>query len=369
MVFFRKGNFLYELFAQARHSLEGDQFMGGFMKQELRVLCGLHRGACLPVSLGDTLTVGADADSDVVLVDPGVRALELTLEVTDEGVRYTRPDAPEESRLLPWGEPLVCASVVLMVCGVQESWSFMTVGEVPEPVALESLEPLELPSAELSQSASPLPTKTLPPKWSMRRFLIGKNPRVRLGLAAMLMLGFTTYSISRNIQQSYASAPSPSMPRKFSGDVEQSPLLIAGKLSADSALGRPGSLGQSELQHKIKQRLKEAYLYEKLDFQLTESEWVIRGVLDEDESRLLSRILTNFYKEYDVKSVLRASVNSPEEMLPFKIQQFTGGAQGSVVTADGQRLYIGDTHLGYTLQKIDGKKLLFAGKNKVEVIW
>jgi hypothetical protein len=37
MVFFRKGNFLYELFAQARHSLEGDQFMGGFMKQELRV--------------------------------------------------------------------------------------------------------------------------------------------------------------------------------------------------------------------------------------------------------------------------------------------------------------------------------------------
>jgi Inner membrane component of T3SS, cytoplasmic domain len=87
---FPQPQFLTELFAQMRHSLKGDQFMGGGMKQEFRVLCGLHRGASLPVSLGDTLTVGSDANSDVVLVDPGVRGLELTLEVTDEGMRYTR---------------------------------------------------------------------------------------------------------------------------------------------------------------------------------------------------------------------------------------------------------------------------------------
>jgi type III secretion protein D len=350
------------------------------MKQELRVLCGLHRGACLPLSLGDILTVGSGADCDVVLVDAGVSSLELTLEVQSEGVLFTHGE--NEGVLVAWGQPTACASVVLVACSAQEPWEFMTPAEMPVPViaptelaALDALntDPLAITTPQ-SKPMRAIASKPKPKLTLWQRFLASKNMRMRWGLAAVAMLGFTTYSISRNIQQSYANSSKIAAQvelKKQVNDVQQSPLLIAGKLAPESSgsAAQNAGLAQVELQNKLKQRLRNAYLFEKLDLQLSETDWIIRGVLDEDEARLLSRMLTAFYKEHNVKSVLHAQVTSAEEMLPFKIQQFTSGTMANVVTETGQRLYVGDTHLGYTLQKIDGKKLLFAGRNKVEVVW
>jgi type III secretion protein D len=348
------------------------------MRQELRVLCGLHRGACLPVVPGESLSVGSGQDCDVVLVDAGMREHELSLQADDDGVLLTRTNErgePLEPQRLAWGQPWVCAEVVLVVCVELEPWQFMTAAEVPEPlpVLTESVDHLvNEPAASLRPSAN------LSFMGRMHVLLSQKKMRLRLGAMAVIMLGFTTYSISRTIQQSYASAPvfnGSDKVKELMTKGQQQPLLIEGKLAPERAKAAAGTaspaipLSQAELQSKVKQRLRDAFLLEKLEVELSETNWTFRGVLDEDESRLLGRLLATFYKEHDVKSQLNAYVSSPEDMLPFKIQHFTSGAMANVVTSDGQRLYVGDSHRGYTLQRIDGKKLLFAGKKKVEVIW
>jgi type III secretion protein D len=345
------------------------------MRQELRVLCGLHRGACLPVVPGESLSVGSGQQCDVVLVDAGMREHELSLQADEHGVLLTRIDergAPLEPQRLAQGQPWVCAEVVLVVCVEPEPWHFMTPAEVPKPLPVLS-EALDQSVDGLSASDGASENLSLIAR--MRVLLTQKKMRLRLGAMAVIMLGFTTYSISRTIQQSYASAP------VFNGSDKvkelmtkggQQPLLIEGKLAPERAKTPTAGLtplSQAELQSKIKQRLRDAFLLEKLEVELSETNWTFRGVLDEDESRLLGRLLATFYKEHDVKSQLNAYVSSPEDMLPFKIQHFTSGAMANVVTSDGQRLYVGDSHRGYTLQRIDGKKLLFAGKKKVEVIW
>ncbi len=349
------------------------------MRQELRVLCGLHRGACLPLASGERLSVGSGPECDVVLVDPGVRSHELSVAADDEGLLLTRhsDSAEQESaQRLAWGQPWVCGEVVLMACSEHEPWSFMTASEVPAalPVLTEAVDE----GLALSQAGGEPGREKRSFMARMRASLSQKNMRLRLALVGALMLGFTTFSISRTIQHSYASAPVFNGFDKTQAALtrgNQPALLIEGKLSPElaktqaGARGVPQVLSQAELQSKIKQRLRDAFLLEKLEVELSETSWTFRGVLDEDESRLLGRLLATFYKEYEVKSQLNAYVSSPEDMLPFKIQHFTSGAMASVVTSDGRRLYVGDSHLGYTLQRIDGKKILFAGKKKVEVIW
>jgi type III secretion protein D len=56
-------------------------------------------------------------------------------------------------------------------------------------------------------------------------------------------------------------------------------------------------------------------------------------------------------------------------MLPFKIRQVISGVNASIVTQDGERMYIGDELKGVRLVTIDSSILTFAGKRKIQVKW
>ena len=234
----------------------------------------------------------------------------------------------------------------------------------------------------------------------------GRKVTRRLIVMGSVMLGFATFSLSRTVpsteesrlpgasipwgdrQAAAAGRPSEAVPRGRAAppDIDPCDAVVARVMAEDQAQQRqqppapqrptaaaaaadkpPPSPAQ--LRAMMIQRLKDAYLADKLELDLTDTAWNMRGALDEEDSRLFGRILASFYKEHGVKIPLHAYVNSAEEMLPFKIQQYSGGALGSVVTSDGHRLYVGDSHKGYTLQRIDGRRILFAGKRKVEVVW
>ncbi|MGN6665828.1 MAG: FHA domain-containing protein [Trinickia sp.] len=54
---------------------------------ELRILTGLHRGAALPVE-GDTIRIGSGAESDIVLLDPGMPAAASVIYRSGASWRY-----------------------------------------------------------------------------------------------------------------------------------------------------------------------------------------------------------------------------------------------------------------------------------------
>ena len=355
------------------------------MDRELRILSGLHRGALLPLTLGFRLTVGSDPGCDIVLVDPGVKPIELSVQLSPEGWQIERFDAkgkPTALQCLPWGQPEIAGGVVLTVVATTEEWIF---------VSADELERVQLATDAKAKAMTPeQQTSSSPPSWVQEVDPTPPKSRrkltQRLVISAALVLGFATFSISRAVSTSEETRSDTKMllgenskdsknsneklaavnlPSKGSANAMKdaiSPLSTATETSSTEP-------NPEKLRAMLVQRLRDAYLVDKLDINLTETEWSLRGLLDEEEAQRFNRILSAFYKEHNVKIPLKANLNSTEEMLPFKIQQFNGGAMASVVTDDGQRLYIGDSHMGFTLQRVEGSRIIFAGKRKVEVLW
>lgn len=336
------------------------------MDYELRVLSGLHRGACLPLGLDEKLSLGSASDCDVVLVDQGLQDMEMVVWLADDGWYAARCDSSGQTlaeEYLSWGQAEVLGSVVITVCESTEAWTFMSPDQVSPASAVEA-----------TSTSSDEPVASTSPAAADRKLQKGYKTLHRLIVAGAVVLGVATFSISRTVTSDHdpmarlpvkAAVPKAAMPpedewlSKYRVTPEGMPL----------PLSNGGASSTERLSQLLTQRLKEVYLADKLELDLTESEWTIRGALDDDEKRQVERVMASFYKEHQVTIPLRLKVSSPEELLPFKIKQFNGGAMASVVVDDGTRLYVGDVHKGYALQRIDGRRVTFTGKRKVEVIW
>ncbi len=335
------------------------------MEYELRVLSGLHRGACLPLGPDERLSLGSASDCDVVLVDQGLQGMELQVWLADDGWYAARCDSsgrPSPEEYLSWGQPEVFGSVVVTICESSHAWTFMS----PEQVAPQ-------PEVEPASPSSDVTALYAPNAAANRKMQKGYKTLHRLILAGTLVLGVATFSISRTVssdQDPMARLPAKFEPLKAAMLKEDSPSRY--RISPDgmpAPLPNSGGSDTEKLTHLLTQRLKDVYLADKLELELTDSEWTIRGALDDDDKRQIERVMAGFYKEHEVKIPLRLKVSSPEELLPFKIKQFNGGALASVVVDDGTRIYVGDVHKGYALQRIEGRRVTFTGKRKVEVLW
>ena len=355
------------------------------MELELRILSGLHRGALLPLSFGSRLTVGSDASCDIVLVDPGVKGVELSVELSAEGWKIERFDSkgkPTGSKVLPWGQAESAGCVVLTVVETSAPWAFVSIEELNQKQSASADKPR--PTANDKQSNIESTGQGAAAKPKSKRKLTQ-----RLAISAAVIFGFATLSISRAVSppEERSDSKSVSQAVEFGSsalDAKKSEQKLAKfnlppKGSADSLdaaqanknATRTGEVETNPAKQRamLMQRLRDSYLEEKLEINLTDREWSFHGSLDEEETERFNRIVSGFIKEHNVKISLKADVNSTGEMLPFSIQQFNGGALASVVTDDGQRLYIGDAHMGYVLERIEGRRIIFAGKRKVEVIW
>jgi type III secretion protein D len=379
---------------------------------ELRILSGLHRGATLPLD-DNPLVIGASEDADVVLVDPGIEERHATLALNENGWLLSALDGVLRSFDSNQSESLIdlaegdfarVGSVWLTVVEQGAAWENPPPEPVDQPasVAATDTAPDELDQATQSWQAdvaehssdagqieamaddaqsveagmavaeTDARTGQLPSAPAMR------GPGRRRIIYASLV-GVTVLSAAA--AYALTSKPDPVMSAKAAalsapGGTRSRP---AGKGSdktiaaAFDAANRNGAAEQTlspeELRSAFRKRLSDADLLKRFDLTLQDESWSMQAALDDDEAARFERILTAFVKAHNIAFPVNAKVGNSESMLPFKIRQVISGVNASIVTQEGERLYIGDEYKGVRLVTIDSAVLTFAGKRKIQVKW
>jgi type III secretion protein D len=138
-------------------------------------------------------------------------------------------------------------------------------------------------------------------------------------------------------------------------------------LAADSAA--VPSLTPNALRQAFRARLAEVDLLRRFELTLDDHAWRMKAALDEEEAARFRRILASFVATHHIDFPVDVKIGGTETMLPFKVRQVVVGANASIVTDDGKRLYPGDDYRGVKLVAIDGNRISFNGAQAIEVAW
>ena len=382
---------------------------------ELRILNGLHRGATLPLD-GRPHVIGASEDADVVLVDPGIETQHASLTLTELGWSLSALDgdvlSSEDNRqhaslnLMP-GDFARIGQIWLTVVEQDARWQ----NPPPEPtdIPVEELageqadeydahtealideqgedaltdtsaaaaaegdelysdSPLDGPMYEQEAQAAPDPVPAMAQQAATRRrgkFDWRRSRVILVPLATVTVLSAcAAYAMTAKTEDDTTfKKPDIHADIKSTGKGDKASGVTA--LAAKKKAG----LSQHELREAFRNRLKEVDLLKRFDLKLSDNSWSMQASLDDDEAARFERILAGFVSAHNITFPINAKVGSAEAMLPFEIRQVISGANASVVTHDGNRLYIGDEYRGVRLVAINGNNLQFNGKRKIEVKW
>lgn len=99
------------------------------------------------------------------------------------------------------------------------------------------------------------------------------------------------------------------------------------------------------------------------------SEVVVHGALDAESQSVLKRMLAQFYKQYQTAIPVSIDITTASQQLPFTISEVITGPMASIVTNEGERVFVGDRIHGYQLIRIEPGKLVFVGDRRIEVAW
>jgi type III secretion protein D len=337
---------------------------------ELRIVSGLHRGATLPLDDQPQVIGASDAD-DVVLVDPGIEAGHAML--SRNGSDW----------LLSAGKGVICGadSNQPMTLIDLKPGEFARLGKVWMCVATQDAqwenpppEPMDTPlfdaAGDEDEANSPVAFHAAaqpvrPARRSRRRVMY-----IPLALAAVLSAA--AYAITSRPDQAAANLDIRSDMRQ--GSKGRLDALPTGTRQETEARGKKPHaqaerLTPAELRDAFRKRLADADLLRHFDLNLKDDGWTMQAALDDEETRRFERILAAFMSAHEIAFPVHAKVGKGELMLPFKIRQVVSGTNASIVTQDGDRLYVGDEYLGVRVVAIQGNHLTFAGKRKIEVIW
>jgi hypothetical protein len=286
---------------------------------ELRVLSGLSRGAAMPFE--GSVTIGSDFACDLILVDPGVGAMHAVLSETAEG--YTLRELPSDPSAvhggtvveLHHGTAFEVAGVRMLICESDAAWDFSLPVPVPPPLtAIEAAVADGVAAGRLgarvatqSKVRAPLPVKAI---------ATAVGALSLLALVAVLLIRYF------NAEEPRPIAPAPVAARAYSEADVQS---IADQFA----------LRLDQLNIPFMKLVPAAQ-------QLT-----IQGALARDaESRFEHAVqeLRDNNRGLKVRLDLNALAVS---VLPFEITAAVGGANGSVLLADGQQLFVGAEEAGF----------------------
>ena len=128
---------------------------------------------------------------------------------------------------------------------------------------------------------------------------------------------------------------------------------------------RPAS--PARLADEFVRALAERELTQQLDLQLSPDHWDIRGSLDPEEQQRFERLLVRFTETRKPDFPINVTLMSPTELLPFKVIEVVTGAGASVVIDSGDRLHVGDSYQGWRLSAVESGKVVFVGRQRVEV--
>lgn len=354
------------------------------MPYELRILSGLHRGATLPLD-DQPVEIGASDEAGVVLVDPGIEALHATLAKAGDGWVLTAREgtllSAEDNRShqqLPLDRSGFARIGNVWVTLAKEGDPWEDPPPVPVPSAADfEPEPDEGVAAALVQEPAEVEMPAAAPA-------VGASPRRPRSLRVRLVLSLPFILIGLLSAGAYAIASrsegAPDLKKiNILGDLTGKPPAAAtvatampGQLALSSPVGAippSGNPADEKLRTSFRKRLSDAQLIHRLDLELDNQAWRMRGNLDDAETARFERVLKVFVDENRISFPISAKVVGPEGMLPFKISQVISGANASIVTKDGTRLYVGDEYQGVSVVSIKPSNLVFAGKRKIEVNW
>lgn len=382
---------------------------------ELRILSGLHRGATLPLD-ERPLVIGASEDADVVLVDPDIETQHATLTLTSQGwslstlggtVLGAEHNRPFTSLDLQAGDFARIGHVWLTVVDSESRW------QSPPPEPVQSEEPDDAMGAEGPHDEQPAdqanagvedyePYRDSPlddPQNAAATALKGGEQaamtaeegvaekaggkagrtrqrmswrRSKMVLAPLALVTILSacaaYTISSRSQNDSkpktpvaASASASAASQSDTGAAEQ-------RMPAAAKAGQQ-PMSQQELREAFRKRLKDVDLLRRFELKLKDNNWKMQAALDDEEAARFERILASFIHAHNITFPVNAKIGSAEAMLPFRVREVISGANASVVTDNGNRLYIGDEYQGVKLVAVEGHQLRFEGERKIKVKW
>lgn len=383
---------------------------------ELRILSGLHRGATLPLD-SRTHLIGAGEDADVVLVDPDIEQRHATLKLVDAGWelatlegRILSADSNEvrDALHLAPGDFARIGAVWVTVVDQDARWR----NPPPEPADQASVALSPDPSDSAASAAAKIPVNgdetathadgtantadsaasaaedIFPTAGKARRAGLWQRLKETLKRRrlAYVLLPFgvvlsaaAAYAITARTDLFQSSAQKETASPAFEAPAAKPAASTSGKpadktvAKAFDSVHKDGratrALTGEELRKAFRKRLADADLLKRFDLTLQENQWFMQAALDEEEAARFERILTVFIKTHNISFPVHAKVGGADAMLPFKIRQVISGVNASVITDDGQQLFIGDEHRGVRLVAIHGNRISFGGKRKIEVRW
>ncbi|WP_339419632.1 MULTISPECIES: FHA domain-containing protein [unclassified Pseudomonas] len=297
---------------------------------ELRVLDGLHQGAALPL-FGEQWSIGAHADADLVLNDPGIaeqharlRLIDSNWSVQAEAGLLQDADGQMLSQIarLALNVTFLVGSVRLCVTLADEPWP-----QAPAPVA----------------TASP---RVNEPARALKLSAISHSQQKRL---ITLVLVVTVIFVVVGM----ASTGKPEAMASLMPPVVQKQELAS----------------PFEVRQQLLKMLRERELSQRVGLQVINGQVALSGDVSQDEVDLVARMLSRFGAQFDSAVPVISRVRVRDGTLPFKIVQIVGGPNGHVVLEEGSRLFVGDEVDGLRLVLIDNSKVVFDGVQRYEVRW
>lgn len=326
---------------------------------ELRVLTGLHQGAALPL-VGEQWGIGADADQDLALHDPGVEQLHCRLQRQGEGWRLNAADgsiADEEghlhaSTLLSPNTAFVLGSVWLCVSPAQDPWPSL---------------PAVIPQAKSEQtSQAEAPASAPLEKVESRSRFFNRTTGVVIGV--LLGIAGSAWSLSRSAAPSSDAMAISTPAQQLAKQEPVRPSTTKGKITDQPASKRIRLTSVDDVKRQLNTMLSERLLSD-VSVEQTPEGLALSGNLKPESQLVYQRMLQRFKDRYDTPVALIDNVAAGTSGLPFTIVQIMSGPHAHLVTADGRRLYVGDELAGLRLTRIDDNRIQFDGDRHYEVSW
>jgi len=300
------------------------------MMYELRVLDGQRQGAALPL-FGEQWSIGAHADADLMLNDPGVVEQHARLRFIDANWLVQA-----EAGLLRDPEGQVLAQIAKLELNVPFS-----VGGVRLCVTLAE-QPWPQPTAPAT--VAPLPANE--PAQGMKLSSISHSQQKRL-ISLVLVVTVIIVAVG---------------------------MVSTGEREAQASLMQPVVQKQElassfEVRQQLLKMLSERELSQRVILQVINGQVALSGDVSQDDVELVARMLSRFGEQFDSSVPVISRVRVRDSTLPFRIVQIVGGPNGHVVLEEGGRLFVGDEVEGLRLVLIDNSKVVFDGAQRYEVRW
>lgn len=302
------------------------------MMFELRVLEGLHQGAALPL-FGEQWSIGAHADADLVLNDPGIAEHHARLRLT--GLTWS---VQAEAGLLHGHDGQVLAQITNLALGVPFS-----VGATRLCVCLADQPWPAAPSAQPVVEPSPAPIE---PARALTLSAISNTQQKRL--ISLALLAAVIIMVVGLVSTGEKNAQASLMPPVVQKEELASPF---------------------DVRKQLLKMLNERELGQQVNLQVINGQVALSGEVSQEDLDLVTRMLTRYGEQFDSAVPVISRVRLRDNALPFKIVQIVGGPNGHVVLEEGSRLFVGDEVEGLRLVLIDNNKVVFDGARRYEVRW